>query len=108
VRLFDRKKFFEAHELFEQLWKSEEADAADRDFWKAITQVCVGFCHVQRGNASGARSVLDRAARKLDRYPSAPRSIDAQALAASARSVARKLAAGANLDDLEFRRFPRA
>jgi predicted metal-dependent hydrolase len=88
IRLFDAGRFFEAHELFEHVWRSPEVDPTDRPFWKGVTQVAVGFCHVQRGNAWGALALLGRAVRNLDAFPSPHRGVDTRALVAAARFVA--------------------
>ena len=107
VEMFDRRRFFEAHEWFEHIWRSDAVDDADRDFWKGVTQVAVGCCHVQRGNVKGARAVLERAAGYLKRYPAVHRNVDTRALADSARAVARALRAGTRPEDVEFPLFPR-
>ena len=85
---FDAARFFEAHELFEQVWRSPETAPADRPFWKGVTQVAVGFCHVQRGNARGALQQRERAVRHLDPFPSPHLGVDTRALADAARKVA--------------------
>ena len=108
IRLFDAGRFFEAHELFEQVWRSPEVDPADRPFWKGVTQVAVGFCHVQRGNARGALALLERAVRNLDAFPSPHRGIDTRALAVGARSIADALRTAGDGAAPRFPVFPRA
>ncbi len=104
--LFDRQQFFEAHELFEHVWKSSEIAAEEREFWKAVTQVCVGFCHVQRGNVKGARSVLARAVGVLEGDRNDHRSVDGRTLAAAASDVASRITADADVGTVRFPRFP--
>lgn len=103
ARLFDERRFFQAHEAFERVWKSDETPPDDRALWKAATQVAAGLCHVQRGNRKGAASVLEKAARALDRCPAMHRGVDARALASAARRIARSASIGAT----DFPRFPR-
>jgi predicted metal-dependent hydrolase len=105
---FDAGRFFEAHELFEQVWRSPEVDPADRPFWKGVTQVAVGYCHVQRGNARGAIALLARAVRNLGAFPSPHRGVDTRALAAGARSIADAVRAGGLGSAPQFPAFPRA
>jgi hypothetical protein len=88
ARLFDAQRFFEAHELLEGLWRSA-AERGDRGFWKGLTQVAVGWCHVQRGNAHGAVRLLSRAVANLEPYPSPHRGVDTAALVGSARAAIR-------------------
>lgn len=88
VALFDQERFFEAHEFFEWIWKSEDVEPADRDFWKGVTQVAVGCVHTQRGNADGALTLLARAADHLAPYPSPHHGVDTAALVRAARALA--------------------
>ena len=108
VRLFDDERFFEAHEFLEYIWKSDEVAADDRDFWKGVTQVAVGCCHIQRGNATGAVTLLQRAARYLEPYPPTYQGVDAQRLAASALQVADEVARDDAGPQQRFFSFPRA
>ena len=108
VQRFDAARFFEAHELFEQVWRSPETGPADRPFWKGVTQVAVGFCHVQRGNARGALTLLDRAIRNLEAFPSPHLGVDTRALADAARAVAGAVHARGVGAARAFPPFPRA
>lgn len=108
IRLFDQERFFEAHEFLEYVWKSDEIAADDRDFWKGVTQVAVGCCHVQRGNATGAVTLLRRAARYLKPYPSAYAGVDAARLAGDAVRLADRVGDDGATPDAAFFRFPRA
>lgn len=107
VRLFDDQRFFEAHEFLEYVWKSPEVPPADRDFWKGVTQVAVGCCHVQRGNATGAVTLLERAAGYLQPYPPVYGGVDAAALAAAATRLASEVDAGGAGPQCTFFAFPR-
>jgi uncharacterized protein len=84
ARLFDAQRFFEAHELLERVWRSA-GDRRDRAFWKGLTQLAVGWCHAQRGNAHGAVTLLSRAVANLERGARA--GVDTAALVASARTA---------------------
>jgi uncharacterized protein len=67
VALWNDERFFEAHECLEDVW--HHADEADREFWKGVIQVAVGCVHHQRGNPTGAVTLLRRAAGRLRAYP---------------------------------------
>lgn len=100
--LFDLQRFFEAHEMLEIAWKSKEVRPAERRFWKGATQVAVGCCHVQRGNARGASSLLRRAAGNLEART--VRGVDGERL----RRLALELAATVDREGTEaIHRFPR-
>lgn len=108
VTLFDARRFFEAHEFLEWIWKSDEVPDADREFWKGVTQVAVGFTHAQRGNAKGAVTLLERACRYLAGYPSPYYGIDRDALSAAARRMVATIKAAGPSPDLDFPAFPLA
>ena len=68
---FDHQHFFEAHEVWEALWRdlprSAELDApgSDRRFVQGLIQLAVSFEHWKRGNPRGARGQWEKAAEKL-------------------------------------------
>jgi uncharacterized protein len=81
---WDARRYFEAHELLELAWK--EGPVSGRALWKGIIQVAVAGVHLQRGNAEGARRLLERALGSLDRQPAATHGIDVEALRRLARA----------------------
>ncbi len=52
IELFNQGEFFDAHEVWEDLW--HECGPADRRFFQALIQAAVSAYHHQRGNATGA------------------------------------------------------
>jgi uncharacterized protein len=58
IEQFNRGQFFEQHETLELEW-IEEADPV-RYLYQGILQVGVGFEHLRRGNAYGARRLWRR------------------------------------------------
>lgn len=107
VKLFDRQRFFEAHEFFEYIWKSDEVADDDRDFWKGLTQVAVGCCHTQRGNERGAVTLLERASNYLESYPDAYQGVAVATLRALARHVADTVRERGASPEVRFPLFPR-
>ena len=53
IELFNRGEFFEAHEVWEDLW--HDCASAERRFYQALIQAAVAAHHWSRGNAAGAR-----------------------------------------------------
>ncbi|GAS89505.1 DUF309 domain-containing protein [Mycolicibacterium brisbanense] len=95
--LLDRGLAFHAHEVLEAAWKNGPAD--ERELWQGLAQLAVGITHVQRGNHSGAASLLRRAAGRLsaDRAPSRY-SVDNVGLVGFANALANDLESGAEVD----------
>jgi uncharacterized protein len=80
--LLDAGEAFAAHETLEAVWKATAG--AERALWRGLAQLCVGLTHAQRGNLTGAKALLERAAETLEDAP-ALCGVDPAALAAWAR-----------------------
>ena len=86
-RLLDLGRPFHAHEVLEGTWKA--APAAERDLWQGLAQVAVGLTHRARGNPTGASTLLQRGAARIEPYAGAPPyGIDVDGLVAAARALA--------------------
>ena len=94
--------FFECHETLEDLWHGVRGEP--RDFFQGLIQIAVGFYHVTRGNEAGARSMLDRALRRLSKYPDRYGGIDLGSLRAEASTIRARLDDGTLGDDPAFPR----
>ncbi len=73
LRLFNQKRFFEAHEELEAAWRNERG--AIRDLYRGILQVAVVYLHITRGNYDGAVKVHDRCMKWLRDWPDVCRGI---------------------------------
>jgi predicted metal-dependent hydrolase len=80
--LFDRRMFWEAHEVWEEVWRRRRGQP-DRDFLKGIIQGSAGMWHATQGNYAGAVSVMSRALDYLAPYHPSKDGIDVTALAAA-------------------------
>ncbi len=58
IRLFNKGKFFEAHEELEIAWNEETGPV--RDLYRGILQIAVTYLHITRGNYEGAAKVYGR------------------------------------------------
>ena len=66
IRLFNRQKYFEAHEALEAVWLKAEGE--EKTFLHGLIQVAAAFHHYTRGNPAGFRSLLDKGWKKLERF----------------------------------------
>lgn len=64
LALFNEEKFFEAHEVWEELWHVEQG--RDRTFVQGLIQVAGHFVHINKGNWSGALSLAEAALTKFN------------------------------------------
>ncbi len=65
---FNRRLFYEAHEVLEELWLARRADA-DGAFYKGLIQLAGAFVHVQKGRPRPATALLKLAQMNLKQYP---------------------------------------
>ncbi len=67
IRLFNQRKFFEAHEVWEQVWKKAEGE--EKTLYQGLIQAAAALLHLQRGNSMGAVSLYLKSCPKLDQVP---------------------------------------
>ena len=68
LHCYRTRQFFEAHEHWEAVWLTLREP--EKSFLQALIQITAAFHHLQRGNRSGAASLLRRALRRLESAPS--------------------------------------
>src|SRR5262245_43977386 len=68
VVLFNRHDFFEAHEVWENLWLSADV-GDDRRYVQGLIQAAVGLYHFSTGNLRGAKKLFGTARTYMEAYP---------------------------------------
>ncbi len=66
VRLFNRREFFAAHDVLEDLWG--ETLGEHRDFYQGLIHAAVALFHFEEGNLGGARKMYHSCLRYLGHY----------------------------------------
>ena len=66
VQSFNSKRFYDAHEHFEEIWTEHDLD--DRVFIQGLIQLSVAFFHITNKNRNGAIGLFKKSISKLDRY----------------------------------------
>ncbi|HEX2027308.1 MAG TPA: DUF309 domain-containing protein [Nitriliruptorales bacterium] len=102
--LWDEQRFFEAHEVLEDVWHA--APEEDRLFWQGVIQVAVGCCHHQRGNVHGTVALLRKAAAKLAAYPDVHHGIDVEQLRVFAEGAAAAVEEAQEIFDIGYPDLP--
>ena len=77
VALYRAGRFFDAHEVLEEAWR--RSDELPMSFLQGLIQWAVAFEHHRRGNAHGARVLLDRAWSRLAGAPDGYMGLDLSA-----------------------------
>ncbi len=92
LRHFNAREFFEAHEVWEEIWLVEAEP--EKTFLQGLIQLAAAFHHYCRGNPAGAESLLAAGIVKLSRFSKHHCGLEIEALRASAKEWARALGAG--------------
>lgn len=85
INFFNGGRYFEAHEIFEDMWRS--AGGPLRLFYQGLVQAAVGLHHLHKGNLNGAAAQLEKSLSKLEQYPERFCRIDNGKLTADLRRV---------------------
>jgi predicted metal-dependent hydrolase len=79
VTLFNRGRYFQAHEYWEAAWQT--AEVRDRAFLESLVQLASGMhLRVERGGTRGTEHLLARALVGLDDYRPAAHGVDVERL----------------------------
>ncbi len=89
VALFNRKLYFECHDILEDAWTG--ARGQERDFLQALIHIAVGMYHVAAGNRKGAVSQLDQGVRALQPFRPHWEGLDVESLIIAAARCLEKL-----------------
>jgi predicted metal-dependent hydrolase len=65
---FNRGRFFEAHELWEEAWGGAEGE--EKRFFQGLTQIAAGYHKLSLSQYNGARKLLGRGQQILQEFPS--------------------------------------
>jgi predicted metal-dependent hydrolase len=74
VRLFNSRKYFETHEVLEEVWLKTEGEK--KVFLHGLIQVAAAFHHHTKGNPAGFRSLLEKGLKKLEDFSEDEEGID--------------------------------
>ena len=74
IKLFNEKKFYEAHEIWEDLWT--EYRQADDKFIQGLIQLSVGYFHISNINKRGAVSLFNKSLSKFELFKGIHRKIN--------------------------------
>ena len=86
--LFNRKQYFECHDLLEDAWTGTRGP--ERDFLHALIHIAVGMYHVAAENHKGAVSQLGAGVSALEAFRPEREGLDVDGLLAGARRCLEK------------------
>ena len=68
LQLFNEKKFFECHDVIEELWLETSAKDPHRDLYKGVIQAAAAIYQYERGIISGAIGLYETSVSNLEKY----------------------------------------
>ena len=66
--LFNRQKFYEAHDILEDLWLPDR-HGANGNFYKGLIQLAGAFVHLQKNRLRPSAALFKLARTNLEKYP---------------------------------------
>ena len=66
IRLFNEERFFEAHEVLEELWLVSSGE--QKTFYQGLIQCAVALAHWKKNNVRGANQVGQRSFSILEQF----------------------------------------
>ena len=72
---FNRRQFYEAHEVLEDLWLPDRR-GPNGDFYKGLIQLAGAFVHLQKNRLRPADALFQLAQANLEKYPSVHEQLD--------------------------------
>jgi predicted metal-dependent hydrolase len=89
IFFFNQGRYFEAHEAWEDMWRSSGGPL--RWFYQGLVQAAVGMHHLAQGNRNGATAQLEKALSKLENYPGQFCGINNEKLIGDLRNVSAQM-----------------
>lgn len=74
VELYRAGRYFDCHEVWEEVWRSTTPEP--KDLIQGLIQVAVGVYHFERGKPEVALRVLAKGRRRVELYPSPSLGLD--------------------------------
>lgn len=100
VALFNERRFWHAHEAWEELWLVAEGE--QRQFLQGLIQLAAAYHHVQRGTKGGAARLFDAALRRLEPFPPGWCGVERESAIEAAGRHRKAIAGGEPMDAFEY------
>tara|TARA_A100000164_G_scaffold352753_1_gene358716 strand:- start:9 stop:392 length:384 start_codon:yes stop_codon:yes gene_type:complete len=89
LNLFNNKKWYEAHDAFEDIWNTVDGD--ERQIIQGILQVSVSQFHLSKGNLNGATILLGEGLGRIKNRTNINLGIDLESFCKCLEELLRKL-----------------
>ena len=89
INLFNKQKWYEAHDAFEDIWNTLDGD--ERQIIQGILQVSVSQFHLSKGNLNGATILLGEGLGRIKNRTNIDIGIDLESFCICLEELLRKL-----------------
>ncbi len=97
LNLFNKQKWYEAHDAFEDIWNTLDGD--ERQIIQGILQVSVSQFHLSKGNLNGATILLGEGLGRIKNRTNIDLGIDLGSFCTCLEELLRKLQYGEELNE---------
>ena len=104
LQAYEEKDFFEAHELWEELWSNYYL--VDRALIQGLIQLAVSFVHLGYGNLNGAKSLLNKSADKFSSFAGVHRGINIDNLKKKIMEIKNEYEQLMTVDEFDWTHIP--
>ena len=78
--LFNQQKYYESHDILEDLWLEQGKQGTNYAFYKGLIQLAGAFVHLQKGRLRPAGALLRLSKSYLSQYPQFHESVQLEAV----------------------------
>ena len=105
IALFNEKKFYDAHEAWEELWS--EYRLKDDLFIQGLIQLSVAFFHITNLNLKGSSNLFRKSLPKLKKFPINHRNINVSEIIICAENSEKKVNSIKKVDEFDWKLVPK-
>ena len=105
IALFNEKKFYDAHEAWEELWS--EYRSKDDLFIQGLIQLSVAFFHITNLNLKGSSNLFKKCLPKLKKFPINHRNINVSEIIICAENSEKKVNSIKKVDEFDWKLAPK-
>tara|TARA_A100001037_G_C14719239_1_gene443884 strand:- start:44 stop:448 length:405 start_codon:yes stop_codon:yes gene_type:complete len=105
IALFNEKKFYDAHEIWEELWS--EYRLKDHLFIQGLIQLSVAFFHITNLNLKGSSNLFKKCLPKLKKFPINHRNINVSEIIICAENSEKKVNSIKKVDEFDWKLVPK-
>tara|TARA_B100001142_G_C13935761_1_gene501176 strand:- start:82 stop:453 length:372 start_codon:yes stop_codon:yes gene_type:complete len=105
ITLFNEKKFYDAHETWEELWS--EYRLKDDLFIQGLIQLSVAFFHITNLNLKGSSNLFKKCLPKLKKFPINHRNINVSEIIICAEKSEKKVNSIKKVDEFDWKLVPK-